>query len=469
MLIVGLILGCPAPAPPGAPVTELPGAVCPEAPDTSRLGTLPQTVVVVVVDTTRRDFLGVNHPSWDTTPTLDGLAAEGTRYDHVQSVRGLTAVALSSVQTGAYPRTHGVRSNSGDVVGPDTPTLQERLQAAGFRTYGYSANMCQLMDVGMDETTCTALGKKESRPQEESDGELIPAFFTALDARPSDEPAYLWLHLVEPHDPFVANPTYFAEFHPQAYDGPLDPPSGEVLRQVSAGEIPYTAEDAAFLDAVYASQLRSADAHIGELLDGLRSRGRLDDALVLFVMDHGEELGSRSTYFYHGCSPYQSVLDVSAIVWAPGRFPGGQLLSERVSATDLAPTLLEAIGLSNDGPAEGRSVLPDTLRCVEPQRDVFFERGQETAGVISGNWKYILDPRAGYGDCKDYSDENPYPGEPSALYDLDTDPLELDNLHSERAEVAANLRMKVCAWVTQSPWIADETVRNALVAECTVE
>lgn len=464
---LALILACAPVSDPPAPVTVLPGAACPDTADTSRLGSLPRTVVVVVMDTTRRDFLGVNHPGWDITPRVDALAADGTRYDHVQATRGLTAVALSSVQTGAYPRTHGVRSNSGDVVGPETPTLQERFHDAGFRTYGFSANMCQLLDVGMDEVLCTSIAKDESRPQDEADAELVPAFFAALDARPAEEPAYLWLHLVEPHDPYVANPTWYAEFHPEPYTGPLDPPTSDTLRRVSDGEIPFTDADAAFLDAVYASQIRNTDDTVADLLAGLESRGRLDDAVVLFTMDHGEELADRTGYFYHGCSPYQTVLDVSAILWGPGRVPAGEVLAERVSATDLAPTLLELVGLPTDGPGEGRSLLPETLACEEPARDVFFERGQETAGIVSGPWKYVLDPRAAYGDCKDYSDADPYPGDPSALYDLETDPGEETNLVTDNPSIAEHLRQSLCGWITQAPWIADETVHNALILTCT--
>lgn len=467
-LVLPLVFGC-APDPVGGkPLSEIPAASCGDAgPDAvPALGTPPATVLVVVMDTTRRDALSWNRPDRDTTPSLDLLRAGGVLYDRVQVVRGLTSVSLSSVITGAYPRTHGVRNNDADPIEADVATLAERFGEVGYRTVGVSANMCQLMDRGFDERYCTSSQEEPGLDQAVADTRLVDELLARVDVLDADTPVFAWAHFVDPHDPFTAREPWFSTWHPEPYDGPLDPPTTETLAEISAAGVPLTEADRAYLDAVYQSQVASTDAQIGRLIEGLRARGRLDDAAILFVMDHGEELAERSSYFYHGCSPYQRVMEVSAVLWAPGRLPAGTELAGRVSAVDLAPTLLEVAGLPADGPAEGTSRLDEVLRCVEPRDAVFFERGPETAGVVVDEKVLILDPREGYASCKEYGREHPYPGEPLALYDLESDPLQLENLASDDPVGAMALAALVCGWVTDGPWTDG---RNALTLACAGE
>ncbi len=462
------LLGCAADAPTKPPPAPAPdAAVCPATAGLRDGLGPPTTVIVLGVDTLHRDFLGVNGPPWDTTPRLDALMAEGTRLDHVIVPRGLSGPSMATIVTGAYPRTHGVRANDlridAEGVSEATLTLGQRFGAAGYATYGYSANQCYLLDADMD-TVCT--WADPTLDQAEGDALLVGELVAALGRRGANEPVFAWLHLLDPHDPYTAREPWFSTFHPGRYDGPY---AGDAMDAAiaahMAGTLAYTEVDRAYVEAVYASQVAATDAQIGLLLDGLAALGRLDDAVIAFTIDHGDALARRDSYFYHGCSPYDGVLDTTWALWAPGRVPAGHVVHARVPSVELAPTLAELAGLPWDGPAEGKSLLGELRTCAEPERVAFFERGGETAGVVAEGWKFFLDPNAGYDGCKYFQDE-PYPNPAAALYDLDADPLELDNRATAEPERAAALRATVCAWVNDGAWVAEGGENNALVAAC---
>lgn len=416
--------------------------------------------MLISVDTLHREFVGGHHPEWDVTPRIDALMAESVRLDHVVVPRGLSAVSMATMITGALPRTHGVRDNSAPDRTPlaRTPTLAQRFSAAGFRTIGLSSNMCFLQTE--DERVCTWEDEMPGIEQSAGD-DLLVSRLPEL----TDEPTFLWVHFMDPHSPYSRRDPWYAAFHPDPYEGPMQQATEDALEAVVRGEVPYTAEDRRHIEALYASQVRATDARVGQVLDLLGER--LDDAIVVFAVDHGDELARRTGYFFHGCSPYDGVIDTTWSIRAPGRIAAGGVLAARISSADVAPTVLELAGLPREGPAEGRSILDSLDGCAELRRDAFFERGPETAGVVSDGWKLLLSPRGGYGECKFYSPENPYPNEPVELYDLENDPLELTNLAGAEPELASLLEGKVCDWVNDGAWgEGDRWTRNALTHEC---
>ena len=104
-----------------------------EPPSVERAAPRP-SLVLITLDTTRADRIGAYGHSLARTPTLDGLAAQGARFDRAYAVVPLTTPSHASMLSGVYPTRHGVHNN-GDAVLPDRfVTLAERLQAQGWRT-----------------------------------------------------------------------------------------------------------------------------------------------------------------------------------------------------------------------------------------------------------------------------------------------------------------------------------------------
>lgn len=476
LLLAALLPGCPTadegpPAPPGgddtAPAAEVPGASCPEGTDLPLPKERPRTVVLMTVDTVNVDFLSGNHPEWDVTPRLRSFFAEGALFPHTLTTRGLSEPALASYLTGAYPRTHGIRVNDDETtIAADVATLFQRFQAAGYHTAGFSANMCQLIDANVEERLCTETTEDNGLTQQQADAALVVAVDSLLSQVDPEEPWFIWVHFLDPHDPFSAREPWFSTFHPDRYDGPYVALSETQIEDVTMGRTALTAEDRRYLEAVYASQVAEADQNAGLVLDSLDAWSR-GDAVVAFGFDHGEELARRGTYFYHGCSPYNLVTGVTSAIRAPGRVAPGEVLDHWISTTDIAPTVVELAGLEWDGPAEGRSLLDNLRRCVEPRHDVYMERGYLTAAVVRDNWKFILDPGLGDPTCRYNQSEYAYPGVERELFDLGSDPDELQDLAPLAPGEAATMEAAVCDWVLAKTWeSAERDGENELVQLC---
>ncbi|MFZ5482305.1 MAG: sulfatase [Myxococcota bacterium] len=455
---------------PAEPVSSE-GAACPDDRPQESLP-LPRTVLMITTDTVNRDFLGHRHPEWDTTPTLDAIASEGVRFDNVIVPRGLSGPSIATMATGAYPRTHSLRDNTAPDTSdytiapypPDVPTLFSRAKEVGYATWGIWANMCFVMG-DVDHRYCTWSHEMADVTQEIGDALLVEDFVAQLSTLPSDAPLFAWVHFMDPHDPYKRRDPWYEQFHPEPYDGPYVEPNEEVLATIADGA-EYNDEDRRHVEAVYASQLRATDELAKGLVDALAAAGRWDDAVVFVGFDHGDELARRSTYFYHGCSPYNGAIASSFTLRAPGSIAGGEVLRGWVPSTDVVATLADVVGLGWDGPQEGLSLMEEVRACEEPVRAAFFERGNKTAGVVYGHHKYVSDPDAGYAACKHYDAVNPYPGEPEELYDLEADPVELTNIVESERELADELRDRVCRWVTEKPWVGQGDEGNPLVRGC---
>ncbi len=426
------------------------------------------TVLIVTVDTVSERILeGNGDLAWNTAPRIHAFLEESATFPNTLSPRGLTSVALSTMLTGTYPRDHGVRDN-----GQDNPTRTTLLQAfhdAGYLTLGFSANQCHLLEgPGTDEAVCTASDEDvQTSNQHLRDASLVDRFVARLGGLTPDRPVFAWVHLNEPHWSYDVVPEWYDAFHPEPYAGDLDPASADALAAVTLGERAYGAEDARHLEAIYASQVRSADGQVGRVLDALVAAGRWDDAVVAVGADHGEELAEHHRYFFHGCSPYNDVLDVVWGIRGRGGLGAGLVFDGYVSLADVAPTIADLSGaLAWPDDVPGRTLAPALDGGRDDPVPVFFERSTRTAGVVSGTWKLVLSAGGPYDGCPPFNEDPAvYPGQPTELYELATDPGEAADRAAEEAATVDALEDLVCGWILEAPW-APAPGRHPLVQRC---
>lgn len=441
-------------------------AGCPAPQDSAEQDPI-DTVVLVTVDALSPRMLWGNNGQWETAPQLWSFFDEGVVLRNVLAPRGLTAVALTSLSTGSYPHQHGVRINSSNAR-PQRHLLQERFQDAGYHTMGYSANLCYVWDHGVDERVCTWSGEEPGLGGlAERDDLLVDQLVERLPELDPEQPVFLWLHLNQPHKPFVPVQEYYELFHPDTYEGTLDPSDVDQTYQVTLGTRDFDDADRHHVEAVYASQVRAVDDNIGRVLDALDAIGRYDDALIVFGADHSEELAEHHNFFYHGCPPYNDTLGVSFAFRAPSRLPQGSVLHDWVSNIDIAPTIVELTAAFDwNGRSAGRSLVNGLTNGQIQPKPVFFERGVQTAGVIDGDDKYIMSGTEGTDACKPYDEGGgTYPGELEELYELDADPAELDNVVNERSSQRDVLRSTICDFVLADDWVEFEEVDDNLLLE----
>lgn len=428
------------------------------------------TVVVIVVDTLTRRHLGPwEEEGWDTTPRLDAFFQESTLLADTQVARGLTGVSVSSITTGTWPRVHGVRDNR-DWALPWNRMLPELFQAKGYTTLGYAANTCNFIDRGIDERHCTWNWEVPDgfASQVDRDIALVDDLVADLEATPAEEPLFVWLHLIDPHDPFNPVERWYDEFHPEEYTGELNPEDAGQLDEWILQGRELTEEEQRHLNAVYASQVRETDNQLGRVLDALQASGRYDEAVILFTADHGEELGEHHGYFFHGCSAYQQTMQVASAIRAPGRLPEGLRIDTTIRSVDLAPTLADVAGIGWEDFRDGESLVDELVEGAVTERPAFFERSLSTAGVVYAGHRYILDVNEGFAECKPYDvGGGAFPSEREELYDHSLDPDEQNDIADADPETLAMMRELTCTWVTEDTWLSTKgDATHTLVSAC---
>ncbi len=287
----------------------------------------PPTVVLFSWDTVRADAVGESGTPGCGTPRLDSLAAEGVSFEHARSSVPLTLPAHASMLTGLHPHRHGARVNGRTQVDPEAWILSEDLSARGWATAAFVSAPVLAGATGLGR----GFSHYDESPKPSVEGLYRPAEATAgaalewLDALPPDRPAFLFVHLFDPHRPWRA-PRPFVE----ACDGDL-----------------------------YRAEIAYTDHWTGRILDGLASVGRLDSAVVAVVADHGESLGEHGEES-HGYFAYDSTLKVPFVLWSGPSTPhpsSGRRVSGPVTHADLPATIGALLDLPLPA-GDGISLLP---------------------------------------------------------------------------------------------------------------
>lgn len=320
MILLTLLLGCPAPAPtlPAGHATK---------PD----------IILVSVDTLRADHVGSYGYARDTTPHLDARATAGTRFASAWSPAPWTLPAHVSMLSGVSPLTHGV-VESELVLGPDLPLVQEAFSAAGWHTGGVVSSLFVSsrygLDRGFEHFHDFGIHDPKTNLQATVDAEQV--FGEArrwVSTLPAGEPVFLFLHVYDPHYPCAAPGEHGKRFdasteavpyrrYSHYLRHPLDPAT---LQQVTDG---------------YDEEIAYVDHALDQLVTTWEQAGR--KAVWTVVSDHGEELGERGSWG-HGHTLYPEQLHVPWITWG---FPvQAGVIEDRVALEDVPLTLAGLAGV----------------------------------------------------------------------------------------------------------------------------
>ncbi len=327
-------------------------------------------VFLITVDTMRADRLGTYGSGRELTPRLDALANESLVFEQAYAPAPFTVPSVSSLLTGRHPMVTGVTSNLGIV--PDVvPTLAEVLQEAGWKTGAVVSSFALRRATGLHrgfDTYDDRLNRSERNRKlpERIASDTRAAAIALLDemiAARSD-PIFLWVHFQDPHGPYTPP----SEYREPLLDAARAEPDGRrrlrVSRDLSGiGGIPSyqvlgSEREAGFYRASYDGEIAYTDVEIGLLIDGIRARGRFDDAIVVFATDHGESLGEDDYWFAHGETLSDGLMRVPLMIRAPGIDPGRR--GDLASLLDVRPTLLSWLSIEQSE-GEGRDLFaPET-------------------------------------------------------------------------------------------------------------
>jgi arylsulfatase A-like enzyme len=317
----------------------------------------PRLLVLVLADTLRAD-----HVEPATTPGILAAFAGGRRWSDATANSPWTLPSVASLFT-SRPVLELTTPEGGLIGLPrGVPTWAERLDEAGFAGGAAVANYTIHAQNGFARGFGSYRVPLAGDGPRQRDASWVVAEARRFLAAHRGEDAFLYLHFMDPHEPF--------RDHGRGL--PRPPPMGPL----GLGQRAATPAEAELIRTLYRGEVRHLDRFLGPWLAELPAA-----ATVAFVADHGEALGEHGAWG-HALTLYQEVVAVPLLLRGPG-VPAGTA-DEPVDLVDLVPTLLELAGLAPAGGMAGRSLLAPR-RSREPRRPIV--TATFAAGPLRWAWR----------------------------------------------------------------------------------
>jgi len=353
-------------------------------------------VVLITVDTLRADHLHSYGFPFDTSPSIDALAARSVLFERAIAASGYTGPSHASIMTSKYPREHAMGYNNGHVRLPKQGNLATEFHRAGYATAAFVSSAVVARPSGLDEgfdTYDDALPDREPNRVDtfERTAEETTQRALAWLATPREKPFFLWVHYQDPHGPYTPPPPFRDRFHVPS-DGQPELPV--LTGETGFGGIPHYqvlkgVRRLGEYESLYAGEIAYVDHWIGQLLAQAEARSAPRSVVILLTADHGESFGEDNVYLAHGHSTAPDLSHVPFILRLPGR--GAERRAELVSHVDIKPTLLDAAGLAVPPNLEGVSLVP-FLRAGSPipDRTLYCDIGYELSAYRNSTFLRAL-------------------------------------------------------------------------------
>jgi arylsulfatase A-like enzyme len=392
-------------------------------------------VILIVVDTLRSDAASAaaGQPGGFATIQRDGVT-----FSRAFAQSSWTRPSVATILTAEYPSVHGATRKM-DILPDGAETLAEVLKGQGYWTAAFTTNINVApifnFQQGFDEfhylepsfyfgatdsaTKLAAYKGLRAAREKVSNAIWVENFYQ--DARIVDEhveawlgskppePFFLFVHYMDPHDPYFEIPY-----------------NGRGVARVSTPNPPAAARDE--LHQLYMAGVRYHDHYLGELFDRLKARGLYDRSAIAVTADHGEEFHEHGGW-WHGTTLYEEALHVPLIIKRPQEPTPGHLRTDLARTLDIAPTLVGAVGATAPARFQGIDLFTGTVN--EPLLAEEDLEGNRITSLRSGDWKLIT-----------ANPDNPRGLAPHELYDLGADP-------GERTNVATNQSGRVAEMLAQ--------------------
>ncbi|MGA2001893.1 MAG: sulfatase-like hydrolase/transferase [Terriglobales bacterium] len=298
-------------------------------------------IILITLDTTRADRMGFLGSKRGVTPNLDTLAKDSAVFARAYSQVALTPPSHATIFTGTYPQFHHVNDMQ-DPLPPDVPYTPEILHVYGYKTAAFLGAIVLKaeppyvpgFDRGFDTYDADfhdeGVGEDRFSTVQRRGFEVVTRALAWLDKHPKG-PFFMWVHLYDAHDPYIPPEPYKTRYASEPYDGGI----------------------------------AYEDAAVGKLLEQLKSRGLYDGAVMAVMADHGESLGAHGEDT-HGVFLYDETIHVPLLIKLPHAAAAGKKIENRVELVDVAPTLLQEVGIAIPPEMQGESLLSLMKDGVSP-------------------------------------------------------------------------------------------------------
>lgn len=415
-------------------------------------------ILYIMADQLAAPLLKMYNPqSQIKTPNLDKLAEKSVIFESAYCPSPLCAPSRMSLVSGQLPSKIGSYDNACS-IGSDTPTYAHYLREAGYETtlagkmhfigdqlhgyenrltadiypgdYGWAVNWDEpdrRLEWYHNSSSILQAGPCVRTNQLDYDEEVLfksKQYLYNYAREPAGKrPFCLTVSFTHPHDPYAIEEKYWDLYEdvdielPKVHIKPEDQdPHSKRLQHVCELEgHNFTDEQIKRARRAYYGACSYVDDNVGQLLDVLKKCGLDDDTIVVFSGDHGDMMGERGLWYK--MSYFENSVRVPLIFRHPKQFTPHRI-TQNVSTLDLLPTFVDLVGskLVPGLPMDGLSLMPH-LYGVEGGHDTAIAEymGEGTVAPLMmirrGDWKYIT--------C---------PADPPQLFNLRSDPLEIDNL-----------------------------------------
>jgi arylsulfatase A-like enzyme len=396
-------------------------------------------VILVVADTLRADSAR-DQSAKEPDGGLARLRRDGVAFEAAYAQSSWTRPSVASILTGQYPSSHGTVHKM-DFMASRIVTLAEVLRDAGYWTAGVTTNInvAPIFNLhqgfseftylepsfyfGATDSAAKLVIYKSLRTLRErffanrvhyehfyQDAQVVNDHVTNWLGQKPPEPFFLFIHYMDPHDPYFEIP----------YNG-----SG-VARVTNPSP---AAERAGELRSLYLQGVQYLDGRLRELFEGLRAAGVYDESYLAFVADHGEEFFEHDGW-WHGTTLYDEQLHVPLMIKLPGNAQAGSSRADRVRSIDIAPSVLGALEMRAPGEFQGVDLMRQTVdEPLIAEEDL---EGNRIFSIRDGDWKLIV-ANAG----------NPRGLASTELYDVAGDPGESNNVAAAHPQKVAELEARL--------------------------
>ena len=406
-------------------------------------------VILIMVDTLRADHLSCYGYKENNTPNIDRFASDSVLYKNTFGQSSWTKPQAATLLTSLYPSSHNTYLKP-HILPDEIETLPEIMHSLGFYTLGI-VNVIHFstgfnFNQGFDRYNYLApdfffyakdssshlclynilrlirarfLSKQKQVNHYYQDARVVNqlAFDWLEDVK--DSRFFLFLHYMDPHDPYFAHP-YNGEGVARVSTPNPNPDQAEEIKQLYDGEVSYL------------------DHHFGKLIDFLKEEGLYENTLIVFTSDHGEEFFEHGGW-WHGLTLYDEQIYIPLMIKYPEGQNRGIIKNEIVRTLDIAPTILDYINSKVPPTMQGSSLLKEYhLRSPQDQM-VFAEENHENnilQSVRSDTWKLII-----------ANQNNPRGLSPQELFNIAGDPEEKNNRAASEKEKTEQMEAEINSYL----------------------
>jgi arylsulfatase A-like enzyme len=450
-------------------------------------------IVLILTDDHAAHSISAYGSVVNRTPRIDEIAELGWRFDNCFVTNSICSPSRASILTGTYSHVNGV-STLWTPIDASQPTFISQLRAAGYRTAmigkwhmgdgdGHNPQNFDYWDVVLGQGEYwnpRFLSEDGLRTVEGYATDIITDLATGwVESLDGDDPWCVLIYHKAPHrswepkaehkaifaDPVPLPKTFWDDYATRTSsarrvamriaeqlsttDLKEDPPEGLSYDEQAVWKYQRFMQD-------YLACVESVDENVGRVIDWLRVRGELADTLLMYASDQGFFLGDHG--WFDKRLMYEESLRMPLLLSYPRRLPGARVFTDIVTNVDWAQTVLDAAGVEHHPRMQGRSFWPDLLGtpATPPaegmyyrywEHDDAFHKAPAHYGYRTHQYKIIYYYNDGLGQRG--SGYYNYPPE-WELYDLQTDPQELNNVYNDPAYAEIRERLKAAMWREQA-------------------